>query len=136
MSEWEESIKEGKVIKITPNLERSSSLKQSSLKLLNIINKINLDNENGFFFITNYYDIILEVMHSLMFKKGYNVLDHLSIGYYIKDILKNQEIFELFNKYRKIRNNIIYYGKSIDTETSKQAIKDLQELYEFVKELK
>jgi hypothetical protein len=104
--------------------------------LLNIINKINLDNENGFFFITNYYDIILEVMHSLMFKKGYNVLDHLSIGYYIKDILKNQEIFELFNKYRKIRNNIIYYGKSIDTETSKQAIKDLQELYEFVKELK
>ena len=135
MSDWEESIKEGKIIKISPNLERSESLKQSSLKLLNIINKIDLDNENGFFFITNYYDIILEVMHSLMFKKGYNVLDHPSIGYYIKDILKNQEIFESFDKYRKIRNNIIYYGKIIDDETSKQALKDLKELYNFVKEL-
>jgi hypothetical protein len=70
-----------------------------------------------------------------MFKKGYNILDHLSIGYYIKDILKRQDIFELFDKYRKIRNNIIYYGKTIDYSTSQEALNDLRELYEFVKKI-
>lgn len=135
MNDWEKSIEDGKVLKISPNQERAKSLIASSLRLLNIIEKLKLDKENGFFILTNYYDIILESLLSLLYKKGYQSLDHLSIGYYIKDVLDNQEFFNIFDKYRKTRNKILYYGRNIDLETSQQGIKDLKRLYQFVKTL-
>ncbi|TKJ17494.1 hypothetical protein CEE44_03085 [Candidatus Woesearchaeota archaeon B3_Woes] len=135
MNDWEKSIEDGKVLKISLNQERAKSLMISSLKLLNIIEKIKLDKENGFFILTNYYDIILESLHALLYKKGYQSLDHLSIGYYIKDVLDNQEFFNIFDKYRKTRNKILYYGRNIDPETAQQGIKDLKRLYQFVKKL-
>ncbi len=135
MNDWEKSIEDGKVLKISPNQERAKSLITSSLKLLKIIEKLKLNKENGFFILTNYYDIVLESLHALLYKKGYQALDHLSIGYYIKDVLNNQEFFNIFDKYRKTRNKILYYGRNIDFETAKQGIKDLKRLYQFVKNL-
>ncbi len=135
MNDWEKSIEDGKVIKISPNPERAESLVESSLRLLRVIEKIKLDKENGFFILTNYYDIVLESMHALLYKKGYKSLDHLSIGYYIRDILQNAEFFYIFDKYRKLRNGILYYGRKIDFGTAQQGIKDLISLYKFVKSL-
>ena len=117
MDYWEESIENGKAIKITPDKERAISLINSSLKILKIIEKMKLEKENGFFILTNYYDVVLESMHALLYREGFKVLDHLSIGYYIKDVLKNVEFFNVFDKYRKIRNGILYYGREIDFET-------------------
>jgi hypothetical protein len=135
MKDWEKAIQEGKVLKISPNEQRAASLIKSSVKLLKIIEKIELDDDNGFFILTNHYDIVLESMHALLYKKGYKVLDHVSIGYYIKDILKKIELFNIFDKYRKIRNCILYYGRSVGIETARQAIIDLKQLNTFVKRL-
>ena len=105
------------------------------MRLLKVVEKLKIDKENGFFILTNYYDVALESLHALLYKKGYKALDHLSIGYYIKDILANAEFFYIFDKYRKLRNGILYYGRTIDFETAEQGIKDLKKLYSFVKNL-
>lgn len=54
---------------------------------------------------------------------------------FIKDILKKDEISAKFDKYRKIRNNILYYGKMIDKNTGKEDIKELTELFDKIKEM-
>jgi hypothetical protein len=64
MSDWEKSIEEGKVIKITPDNERANSLMESSLRLLKVVEKLKLDKKNGFFILTNYYDVALESLHA------------------------------------------------------------------------
>ncbi len=132
MSDWERAIEEGKVIKVSPNPERAKSLAATSSRLLKVIEKIELNKDNGFFILTNYYDVVLELMHALLYKRGYKVLDHLSAGYYIKDILNNAEFFHIFDKYRAIRNSIIYCGGSTDFETAQQGAKDLKRLYSFI----
>lgn len=135
MNDWKKAIEESKVIKISPNLERTKSLIIASSRSLEVIKKIELDKKNGFFILTNYYDAILELMHALLYKKGYKVLDHLSISYYIKDVIGNIEFFYIFDKYRKIRNGILYYGKNIDFETAQQGIKDIKRLHLFIENL-
>lgn len=135
MSDWEKGIEEGKIIKITSNLERSKSLVSSSLKIMSFIKNIELNNENCSIALTNCYDAILELLHALLYKKGFQVLDHLSIGYYIKDVLKNNEYFNTFDRYRKIRNRLIYYGWELDRHDVEKGIKDLKSLYDFINAL-
>ena len=49
-----------------------------------------------------------------------------------EDILKEQSTFMKFDRYRKLRNGINYYGEDIDIETVKEAIIEIPKL---IKEL-
>jgi len=126
---------EGKVIKISPNFERSKSLLSSAKNTIKFVESHKIDNENAPILLTNFYEAVLEICHALLFQKGFKVLDHLSVGYYIKDILKHEEYFNIFNKSRKLRNNIVYYGKKIGKETAEEYIDDLKKLINFIKNL-
>ena len=63
---------------------------------------------------------------------SYKFLDHESIGFFLRDILKEQSVYNKFNRYRKLRNGINYYGDNIEIETVKEAISEIPKL---VKEL-
>ncbi|MFT4261091.1 MAG: hypothetical protein ACMXX9_01515 [Candidatus Woesearchaeota archaeon] len=52
------------------------------------------------------------------------------MGFFLRDILKETYLFNKFNRYRKIRNGINYYGEEIEKETVKQAIIEIPNLIE------
>jgi uncharacterized protein (UPF0332 family) len=74
------------------------------------------------------YEGLREYCEAIGYLKGYKFLSHESVGYFIKDILNDQKIFGKFDRFRKIRNAINYYGEQIEIETVKQAIKEIPEL--------
>ena len=74
-----------------------------------------------------------ECCESIGYIKGHKFFSHEVITYFIEDTLKNEKIAKRFDRYRKIRNGINYYGENVDVETVKGAIKEIPEL---VKELR
>ena len=130
---WEKSIEEGKVIKITPNLERAKSLIKISKTTSNFAEKNKIEESTAGVLLRNYYESLVELLHAISHKEGFKVLDHLSFTYYLQE--KGEKYYSyLFDKYRKIRNSAIYYGKPIKFNTAKQGIADIKEMIKILRE--
>lgn len=73
-----------------------------------------------------------ENCEAIGYLKGYRFLDHESIAFFLNDVLNETKISKKFDRYRKLRNGINYYGEDINLETINEA---LLEIPEIVKEL-
>jgi len=71
----------------------------------------------------DYYTSIVELIQAIAFSEGYNILNHVCLGFYLRDVLKKEDLFRIFDDLRFKRNSLTYYGNRMDFETSKQAIK-------------
>ena len=110
--DWNNCVESSIAIKVSPNRERSLSLLKSAKNTARFVTSIGIDESNAPILLKNYYEALLELVHSLLYKKGYKVLDHVCAGYFIRDVIEDVESFRIFDKYRKIRNSIVYYGES------------------------
>jgi len=130
---FENSLREGKVKKVTPNKIRASSLLKSSTQAIETAKAIQLSTNTSKTILREFYEGLREYCEAIGYLDGYKFLDHESIGFFIRDILKEQSLFKKFDRYRKLRNGINYYGEDIDIETLKEAITEIPEM---IKELK
>ena len=131
-SSWAECITCNSAIKITPDKEKAASLIETAESRIQVSTK-ELTEKNANFVFEDYYSSILELVHSLVILDGYKVNNHICLGYYIRDILKNDDLFRLFDDCRFKRNSLVYYGKRMDFETAKDSVEKAKRL---VKELK
>ena len=129
---FENSLIEGKAKKVLPNEIRASSLFRSSLQAIETAKVIQVNPNALKSILRELYEGLREYCEAIGYLKGYKFLDHESITYFLRDVLKEQSISTKFDRYRKLRNGINYYGADIDTETVKYAIIEIPEL---VKEL-
>src|SRR3989344_5179696 len=123
---WNDCIETNSAKKISPDIGRANSLINTSGERINVINKINEKNCN--FIFEDYYTSMLELLQALVIKKGYNVLNHLCLGYYLRDVLKKDDLFRIFDDLRYKRNALTYYGNRMDFETAKASIEKCKEL--------
>ncbi len=72
----------------------------------------------------NYYDILRSLAEALAALDGYKVYSHEAFTYYLKEFVNNDS-GNKFDRFRKIRNNINYYGKTIEKEESENIIKSI-----------
>lgn len=114
----------------TPDLKRAASLRETARERISLIKEINEKNCN--FVFEDYYTSLLELLQAAAFKKGYNVLNHICIGFYVRDVLQKENLFFLFDDVRYKRNSLTYYGNRMDFETAKDAIEKCKRI---IKEL-
>jgi len=129
---FETSLIEGKVKKVMPNKIRASSLFKSSIQAIETAKVIQLNPNTLKSILRELYEGLREYCEAIGYLRGYKFLDHESITYFLKDILKEQSVSIKFDRYRKLRNGVNYYGEDIDIETIKEAIIEVPKL---VKEL-
>ena len=130
-SSWGECLNYSSAIKITPDKEKAASLAETADERIKFsLRELNEKNANYVF--EDYYSSILELLHALILLKGYKVSNHICLGYYLRDVLKNDELFRLFDDCRYKRNSLVYYGKRMDFDTAKDAIEKAKKL---IKEL-
>lgn len=129
---FENSLKEGKAKIVVANKIRASSLFNSSNYAIETAKGISLGVGSSKTILRELYEGLREYCEGIGYLRGYKFLDHESIGYFLRDILKEQKIFNRFDRYRKLRNGINYYGEDIDLETVKEAMLEIPRL---VKEL-
>ncbi len=60
--------------------------------------------------------------------QGYKIDNHICLRYYIREILKREDLFRLFDDVRQKRNGIAYYGKRMNCENAKESIRKTKTL--------
>ena len=125
---WQECIRSYASLKVTPDKEKARSLRETAEGRLSVLSKeVNEKNINYIF--EDYYSSILEMIHAIVLLEGYKVENHICLGYYIRDILKREDLFRFFDDCRYKRNSLIYYGKRMDFDTAKEAIEITKKLW-------
>ena len=128
----ENSLANGKAKKVVSPKMRASSIFKSSIQAIETAKIIPLNQNTLKSILRELYEGLREYCEAIGYLRGYKFLDHESIGYFLRDILKEQSVFMKFDRYRKLRNGINYYGEDVDIETVKEAIIEIPEL---IKEL-
>jgi len=78
--------------------------------------------------ITLLYDAVREFLESTALENGFKIYNHECYAAFLKEVLHLSIEAELFDKLRKIRNNINYYGKKVSEDEADKIIKDLYSL--------
>ena len=123
---WNDCLFNKSARAVTPDIKRSESLIETAKERIILIKEINEKNCN--FVFEDYYTSILELLQALTFKKGFNILNHVCLGYYLRDFLKRDDLYILFDDIRYKRNSLTYYGSRMDYETAKQAIEKCKKI--------
>ena len=127
-SSWGECLNYSSAIKITPDKEKAASLIETAEERIEFSAR-ELSRKNTNFVFEGYYSSILEMIHAIVTLDGYKVNNHICLGYYLRDVLKNSELFRLFDDCRYKRNSLVYYGKRMDFETAKDSIQKAKKLF-------
>src|SRR3989338_11354077 len=129
--DWNDCLEFGKSFRITPDIEKAKSLLETAEERITQTAK-QIKEENVNFVFEDYYSSIIEIIHAIVSVDGYKVLDHVCLGNYLRDVLRREDLFIIFDDLRFKRNALTYYGKKMDFETGKEAIEKSKRL---VKEL-
>jgi len=129
---FENSLMEGNVKKVMPNTIRAASLFTSSMQAVETAKIIVLNQNTAKSILRELYEGLREYCEAIGYSRGYKFLNHESITYFLRDILKEQSISKIFDRYRRLRNGINYYGEDVDIETVKEATVEVSKL---IKEL-
>lgn len=122
---FENLIKRGFVKKIPKDAVRAKSLIKSSEQALNTAKIIPVKEETLKTIFRELYESLRQYCESLGYSRGYRFLNHESITIFLNEILKEKEISLKFDRYRKLRNGINYYGNSIEMLTVKEALREI-----------
>ena len=115
---------------MTPDRAKAKSLAETARGRVNFLKEIALKESNASFIFEGYYSSALELLHALVLVKGFKVINHICIGYYLRDVLKREDLFRLFDDCRYKRNSIVYYGRKLDFNVARESIKKAVRLIE------
>lgn len=127
-SDWKDCLDCNSSRKITPDFKRAESLIETANERISLIIEINEKNCN--FVFEDYYTSLLELLQAIAFKNGYNILNHICIGFYLRDIMNKEDLYFIFDDLRFKRNSLTYYGNRMDFETAKDSILKCKKMIE------
>lgn len=126
--DWNECIKKIIVKDVHEDKNKVASIKKIANQ--KIISANYLPEEHCIARITLFYDALREILESIALEEGFKIYNHECYTAFLKEILNKSELGDKFDKIRKIRNGINYYGKNVELEESRIIIKDIKELIE------
>ncbi len=89
--------------------------------------KAKLTTQNISVYVSLMYEAVHEALSALLYNKGFKVENHVCLGILLEQL---DPAFrrEQFERYRKARNRINYYGHRMSLERGRAFIKDMQQL--------
>ena len=125
MMDWDDCINKRliKEARIDENL--MNSLIKSSKNKLKSNERLEIDKDTATTKISIVYDSLREVLEALAIKKGYKIYNHECFCAFLEEVCKDKSLSLEFNKFRKIRNAINYYGKDVTINDAKLIIREI-----------
>lgn len=134
MKEFEFFLKSGDVKTQKPDENLSKSAFKDSVERLELSKSI-LQKAKPKYILENAYEAMREAADSILYLEGYKSYSHeASIVYLAKKGFQEKDLIE-FNRFRKIRNGIKYYGKNCDESDSELCIKLAEKIINRIKEI-
>lgn len=122
---FEDFIEEGSVHKATPDPQKAKALVNMASNNLRVVKQISLDDDSASLILSSAYESLRQVLEAMAHTQGYKVFSHLAYTSYLSE--KGEEgASATFDRLRKLRNGVNYYGKSVPKEVTKQALQDIE----------
>ena len=130
---FEEFIKIDQVKKTEKDKQLARSLLKTANNDIEFLNSLEITEKSARKITTNYYDILRSILEAIAIMDGYKILSHEAFTYYLiergEDLLASK-----FDRFRKIRNGINYYGKNVQIEEAKEYSQEMLKLINILKE--
>lgn len=133
MLSWNEYIKNGTVRKAVIDKGTIKALIMTAERNLKVISQIKIDEESASTVFKNHYDSLREICEALALSRGYKIYLHEAIGLFLKSVLNEEVLFIRFDKFRIMRNKLVYYGKETNAAENILAIRQITEMISQIK---
>lgn len=127
------ALADGLAKKIPPDNNRAQSLIKASQKTLSTAQRIPFDQNSLQSIIRELYEALRQHCEALGYLHGYKFSTHEPISGFLEEILKEPSCARSFDRYRKLRNGINYYGDDVAPETVKDALLDIPKIINTLK---
>jgi len=125
--DFDEFLKKGLVRKSPPDFMLARSLFSTAKKDLQFLRSLEINENSSRKIMANYYEVLRSILEAISSIDGFKIYSHEAFTYFLKE--KNEELLSIqFDRFRKIRNSINYYGKDISIEETKENIREIEEI--------
>jgi hypothetical protein len=114
-----------KLNRIKPNNIRAKSLIRSSQQAIKSVSNLAINETNKKTILRELYEGLRQFCEAIGYINGYKFFSHEDITIFLKEILKESSISMKFDRYRKLRNGINYYGNEISEEEVTNALQEI-----------
>lgn len=125
---FEEFLRNGKVRKGDPDKARARSLLAMSGKTLAFAESVVMNDDNCSPLLVNYYEALREVCEAVCAARGFKVYSHEAFTFFLSEILKEDKIAATFDRLRKLRNGVNYFGEFVVVQETRAAAHEVKEL--------
>ena len=133
VKDFEFFLKKEEVKKQSPNKNLAYSTFKESLERIEFARQL-LHKAKPKYVLENAYEAMREAADVVLYLRGFKSFSHeASIVYLLKEGFNEEEITE-FDRFRRIRNGIKYYGKDCDASDAEQAISLADKIISKIKE--
>ncbi|MBU4070106.1 MAG: hypothetical protein KJ646_03940 [Nanoarchaeota archaeon] len=109
----------------------TKSLLKNAKEDLTFLDSLKVNKNSSRKLMSNYYDVLRSVLEAFSVIEGYKIYSHEAFTYFLKE--KKEDLLSIkFDRFRKIRNSINYYGKEISREEAKENIKEIKDMIEIL----
>jgi hypothetical protein len=120
-------LKEGQVRRANPDIALIKSLYKNTINDLKYLESQKISIISARKLVVNYYDCLRAVLEAIASIDGFKIYQHEAFSYFLKE--KGEEVYSVkFDRFRKIRNRINYYGEDISVEEAKECIEEMTKL--------
>ena len=121
-NDWNECMECNSAVKITIDTSKATSLITMAEGRINYLKNQTLNETSVNYIFEGFYTSMTELVHALSMLEGYKILNHVCLGFFIRDFLKKETLFREFDDCRYKRNSLVYYGRGMDFETARDSI--------------
>ena len=124
---FEDFIKDGQVRKTSLDISLIKSLFKNTINDLKYLESQQITEISARKIVSNYYDCLRAILEAIAYFDGYKIYQHEAFVSFLKN--KNEEISSIkFDRFRKIRNKINYYGGDISIEEAEEISEEIKKL--------
>ena len=126
---FEDFIRDGQARRGNKDANLAKSLFLKTMKDRDFFDDLEVNENSARKLVSNYYDFLISILEAIAVLDGYKVYSHEAFTYYLLE--KGQEKKSRnFERFRKVRNSINYYGKDIDVKEAAELVKEMKQLIE------
>jgi len=130
---FEDFIAKEQVKKSEMDEQLAKALIKTADSDLNFLNSLKVDQSSARKIVSNYYDTLRSILEAIAILEGYKIFSHEAFTSYL--IKKGEDsLAHKFDRFRKIRNGINYYGKDIEVNEAIDYSKEIIKLIQVLKE--
>jgi len=127
---FEDFIREGKVRRAEKDISLAKALYKNTVNDLKYLGQQKIEEISARKIVSNYYDCLRAILESISAIKGFKIYQHEAFTPFLKE--NGEELASIkFDRFRKIRNRINYYGEDVSVEEAKDIAKEIQKLTEY-----